>query len=287
MKSFKITQAITDRKDASLGIYFKDVSKLSMISPEKEIELTKRIKLGDRAAASELVTANLRFVISVAKKYQNKGLDLVDLIQEGNIGMLKAAYKFDETKGYRFISYAVWWIRQAITRAIADQARTIRIPVHMVETIHKYTKRSREMLQELGREVTPEEMAKELNMSPDKIREIIKVAQDPISLETPVGEEEDSHIGDFIEDRDSPAPADAASYALLREQLSEVLHTLTPREEHVLKLRVGLEDGRARTLEEVGQKFNITRERIRQIEAKALRKLRHPSRSKKLKDYLD
>ena len=273
--------------DDPVKVYLKEIGRVPLLSAEREAELSKRMAEGDERAKQELVEANLRLVVSIAKKYVGKGLFFLDLIQEGNLGLMKAVSKFDYTKGYKFSTYATWWIRQAITRAIADQARTIRIPVHMVETIHKYTKRSREMLQELGREVTPEEMAKELNMSPDKIREIIKVAQDPISLETPVGEEEDSHIGDFIEDRESPAPADAASYALLREQLSEVLHTLTPREEHVLKLRFGLEDGRARTLEEVGQKFNITRERIRQIEAKALRKLRHPSRSKKLKDYLD
>lgn len=273
--------------DDPVKMYLKEIGRVPLLSAEREAELSKRMAEGDERAKQELVEANLRLVVSIAKKYVGKGLFFLDLIQEGNLGLMKAVSKFDYTKGYKFSTYATWWIRQAITRAIADQARTIRIPVHMVETIHKYTKRSREMLQELGREVTPEEMAKELNMSPDKIREIIKVAQDPISLETPVGEEEDSHIGDFIEDRESPAPADAASYALLREQLSEVLHTLTPREEHVLKLRFGLEDGRARTLEEVGQKFNITRERIRQIEAKALRKLRHPSRSKKLKDYLD
>ena len=268
-------------------MYLKEIGRVPLLSAEREAELSKRMAEGDEKAKQELVEANLRLVVSIAKKYVGKGLFFLDLIQEGNLGLMKAVSKFDYTKGYKFSTYATWWIRQAIPRAIADQARTIRIPVHMVETIHKYTKRSREMSQELGRDATPEEIAKDLNVSPEKIREIIKVAQDPISLETPVGEEEDSHIGDFIEDQDSPAPADAASYALLREQLCEVLHTLTPREEHVLKLRFGLEDGRARTLEEVGQKFNITRERIRQIEAKALRKLRHPSRSKKLRDYLD
>ena len=273
--------------DDPVKMYLKEIGRVPLLSAEREAELSKRMAEGDEKAKQELVEANLRLVVSIAKKYVGKGLFFLDLIQEGNLGLMKAVSKFDYTKGYKFSTYATWWIRQAITRAIADQARTIRIPVHMVETIHKYTKRSREMSQELGRDATPEEIAKDLNVSPEKIREIIKVAQDPISLETPVGEEEDSHIGDFIEDQDSPAPADAASYALLREQLCEVLHTLTPREEHVLKLRFGLEDGRARMLEEVGQKFNITRERIRQIEAKALRKLRHPSRSKKLRDYLD
>ena len=273
--------------DDPVKMYLKEIGRVPLLDAEREAELSKRMSEGDEKAKQELVEANLRLVVSIAKKYVGKGLFFLDLIQEGNLGLMKAVSKFDYTKGYKFSTYATWWIRQAITRAIADQARTIRIPVHMVETIHKFTKVSRQMLQEQGREVTPEEIAKEMNMSPEKIREIIKVAQDPISLETPVGEEEDSHIGDFIEDQDSPAPADAASYALLREQLCEVLHTLTPREEHVLKLRFGLEDGRTRTLEEVGQKFNITRERIRQIEAKALRKLRHPSRSKKLKDYLD
>ena len=273
--------------DDPVKMYLKEIGRVPLLDAEREAELSKRMSEGDEKAKQELVEANLRLVVSIAKKYVGKGLFFLDLIQEGNLGLMKAVSKFDYTKGFKFSTYATWWIRQAITRAIADQARTIRIPVHMVETIHKVTKVSRQMLQEQGREVTPEEIAKEMNMSPEKIREIIKVAQDPISLETPVGEEEDSHIGDFIEDQDSPAPADAASYALLREQLCEVLHTLTPREEHVLKLRFGLEDGRTRTLEEVGQKFNITRERIRQIEAKALRKLRHPSRSKKLKDYLD
>ena len=273
--------------DDPVKMYLKEIGRVPLLDAEREAELSKRMSEGDEKAKQELVEANLRLVVSIAKKYVGKGLFFLDLIQEGNLGLMKAVSKFDYTKGYKLSTYATWWIRQAITRAIADQARTIRIPVHMVETIHKVTKVSRQMLQEQGREVTPEEIAKEMNMSPEKIREIIKVAQDPISLETPVGEEEDSHIGDFIEDQDSPAPADAASYALLREQLCEVLHTLTPREEHVLKLRFGLEDGRTRTLEEVGQKFNITRERIRQIEAKALRKLRHPSRSKKLKDYLD
>lgn len=275
------------RIDDPVKMYLKEIGRVPLLDAEREAELSKRMSEGDEKAKQELVEANLRLVVSIAKKYVGKGLFFLDLIQEGNLGLMKAVSKFDYTKGYKFSTYATWWIRQAITRAIADQARTIRIPVHMVETIHKVTKVSRQMLQEQGREVTPEEIAKEMNMSPEKIREIIKVAQDPISLETPVGEEEDSHIGDFIEDQDSPAPADAASYALLREQLCEVLHTLTPREEHILKLRFGLEDGRTRTLEEVGQKFNITRERIRQIEAKALRKLRHPSRSKKLKDYLD
>lgn len=273
--------------DDPVKMYLKEIGKVPLLTPEREAELSKRMSEGDEKAKQELVEANLRLVVSIAKRYLGKGLFFLDLIQEGNLGLMKAVSKFDYTKGYKFSTYATWWIRQAITRAIADQARTIRIPVHMVETIHKVTKVQRQMLQECGRDVSADEIAKEMNMSSDKVREIIKIAQDPISLETPVGEEEDSHIGDFIEDDTSPAPADAASYTLLREQLCEVLHTLTPREEQVLKLRYGLEDGRTRTLEEVGQQFNITRERIRQIEAKALRKLRHPSRSKKLKDYLD
>ena len=273
--------------DDPVKMYLKEIGKVPLLTLEREAELSKRMSEGDERAKQELVEANLRLVVSIAKRYVGKGLFFLDLIQEGNLGLMKAVSKFDYTKGYKFSTYATWWIRQAITRAIADQARTIRIPVHMVETIHKVTKVQRQMLQECGRDVSAEEIAKEMNMSSEKVREIIKIAQDPISLETPVGEEEDSHIGDFIEDDASPAPADAASYTLLREQLCEVLHTLTPREEQVLKLRFGLEDGRTRTLEEVGQQFNITRERIRQIEAKALRKLRHPSRSKKLKDYLD
>ncbi|MBQ7291935.1 MAG: RNA polymerase sigma factor RpoD [Clostridia bacterium] len=273
--------------DDPVKMYLKEIGKVPLLTLEREAELSKRMSEGDEKAKQELVEANLRLVVSIAKRYVGKGLFFLDLIQEGNLGLMKAVSKFDYTKGYKFSTYATWWIRQAITRAIADQARTIRIPVHMVETIHKVTKVQRQMLQECGRDVSAEEIAKEMNMSSEKVREIIKIAQDPISLETPVGEEEDSHIGDFIEDDASPAPADAASYTLLREQLNEVLHTLTPREEQVLKLRFGLEDGRTRTLEEVGQQFNITRERIRQIEAKALRKLRHPSRSKKLKDYLD
>ena len=273
--------------DDPVKMYLKEIGKVPLLTPEREAELSQRMSEGDEMAKKELVEANLRLVVSIAKRYVGKGLFFLDLIQEGNLGLMKAVSKFDYTKGYKFSTYATWWIRQAITRAIADQARTIRIPVHMVETIHKVTKVQRQMLQECGRDVSADEIAKEMNMSSEKVREIIKIAQDPISLETPVGEEEDSHIGDFIEDDTSPAPADAASYTLLREQLEEVLHTLTPREEQVLKLRFGLEDGRTRTLEEVGQQFNITRERIRQIEAKALRKLRHPSRSKKLKDYLD
>ena len=273
--------------DDPVKLYLKEIGRVPLLDAEREAELAKRMSEGDEEAKRELVEANLRLVVSIAKRYVGKGLFFLDLIQEGNLGLMKAVSKFDYTKGYKFSTYATWWIRQAITRAIADQARTIRIPVHMVETIHKVTKVSRQMLQEKGREVSAAEVAKEMNMNPDKVREIMKIAQDPISLETPVGEEEDSHIGDFIEDQESPAPAEAASYVLLREQLNEVLHTLTPREEQVLRLRFGLEDGRQRTLEEVGQQFNITRERIRQIEAKALRKLRHPSRSKKLRDYLN
>ena len=273
--------------DDPVKLYLKEIGRVPLLDVETEAELARRMSEGDEKAKKQLVEANLRLVVSIAKRYVGKGLFFLDLIQEGNLGLMKAVSKFDYTKGYNFSTYASWWIRQAITRAIADQARTIRIPVHMVETIHKVTKKSREMLQEKGREVSAAEVAKEVNMNPDRVREIMKIAQDPISLETPVGEEEDSHIGDFIEDQESPAPAEAASYELLREQLNEVLHTLTPREEQVLRLRFGLEDGRQRTLEEVGQQFNITRERIRQIEAKALRKLRHPSRSKKLKDYLN
>ncbi len=273
--------------DDPVKLYLKEIGRVPLLDADREAELAKKMSEGDEQAKRELVEANLRLVVSIAKRYVGKGLFFLDLIQEGNLGLMKAVSKFDYTKGYKFSTYATWWIRQAITRAIADQARTIRIPVHMVETIHKVTKVSRQMLQEKGREVSATEVAKEMNMNPDKVREILKIAQDPISLETPVGEEEDSHIGDFIEDQESPAPAEAASYELLREQLNEVLHTLTPREEAVLRLRFGLEDGRQRTLEEVGQQFNITRERIRQIEAKALRKLRHPSRSRKLRDYLN
>ena len=274
--------------DDPVKLYLKEIGRVPLLDTDREAELARLTSQGDEKAKKELVEANLRLDVSIAKRYVGKGLFFLDLIQEGNLGLMKAVSKFDYTKGYKFSTYATWWIRQAITRAIADQARTIRIPVHMVETIHKVTKTSRELLQEKGREVSAEEIAKELdNMNPEKVREIMKIAQDPISLETPVGEEEDSHIGDFIEDQESPAPAEAASYELLREQLNEVLRTLTPREEQVLRLRFGLEDGRQRTLEEVGQQFNITRERIRQIEAKALRKLRHPSRSKKLRDYLN
>ena len=273
--------------DDPVRMYLKEIGKIPLIDANREVELAEKIAEGNTKAKNELVEANLRLVVSIAKRYVGKGMFFLDLIQEGNLGLMKAVDKFDHSKGYKFSTYATWWIRQAITRAIADQARTIRIPVHMVETIHKVSRYSRQLLQENGHEATPNEIAEKMNMSPDKVREILKIAQDPVSLETPIGEEEDSHLGDFIEDSDSPAPAETASYALLKEQLNEVLHTLTPREEHVLKLRFGLEDGRTRTLEEVGSEFHITRERIRQIEAKALRKLRHPSRSKRLKDYLD
>ena len=273
--------------DDPVRMYLKEIGKVPLLDADRELLLAQKMSEGDARAKQELVEANLRLVVSIAKRYVGKGMFFLDLIQEGNLGLMKAVEKFDYTKGYKFSTYATWWIRQAITRAIADQARTIRIPVHMVETIHKVSRVSRQLLQERGHEASAEEIAEVIGMSPEKVREIMKIAQDPVSLETPIGEEEDSHLGDFIEDSDSPAPADAASYALLREQLSEVLHTLTPREEHVLKLRFGLDDGRTRTLEEVGKEFNITRERIRQIEAKALRKLRHPSRSKRLKDYLD
>lgn len=273
--------------DDPVRMYLKEIGKVPLLTSEKELYLAERMSRGDEKAKRDLVEANLRLVVSIAKRYVGKGMFFLDLIQEGNLGLMKAVDKFDHNKGYKFSTYATWWIRQAITRAIADQARTIRIPVHMVETIHKVSRISRQLLQKLGREPTPDEIAREMNMSGDKVREILKIAQDPVSLETPIGEEEDSHLGDFIEDVDSPAPAEAASYTLLKEQLAEVLRTLTPREEQVLRLRFGLDDGRTRTLEEVGKVYNITRERIRQIEAKALRKMRHPSRSKRLKDYLD
>ncbi|MBE6591928.1 MAG: RNA polymerase sigma factor RpoD [Ruminococcaceae bacterium] len=268
-------------------MYLKEIGKVPLLNADKELELAQKMSDGDQAAKDMLVEANLRLVVSIAKRYVGRGMYFLDLIQEGNLGLMKAVDKFDYSKGYKFSTYATWWIRQAITRAIADQARTIRIPVHMVETINKVLRVSRQLLQELGHEASAEEISEVMNMPVDKVREIMKIAQEPVSLETPIGEEEDSHLGDFIPDDDALAPADAASYTLLREQLEDVLHTLTPREEHVLKLRFGFEDGRTRTLEEVGKEFNITRERIRQIEAKALRKLRHPSRAKKLKDYLD
>ena len=273
--------------DDPVRMYLKEIGKVPLLSGEREMELARLMEEGDEAAKLELVEANLRLVVSIAKRYVGKGMSFLDLIQEGNLGLMKAVEKFDYRKGYKFSTYATWWIRQSITRAIADQARTIRIPVHMVETIHKVARVSRQLVQENGRDPSAEEIAKAMKMSPDKVREIMKIALDPVSLETPIGEEEDSHLGDFIEDSDSPAPQDAVSYVMLKEQLDEVLRTLTPREEQVLRLRFGLEDGRTRTLEEVGQVFQITRERIRQIEAKALRKLRHPSRSKKLKDFLD
>lgn len=273
--------------DDHVKMYLKEIGKVNLLTPDEETELAKRMAAGDEEAKKRLAEANLRLVVSIAKRYVGRGMLFLDLIQEGNLGLIKAVDKFDYTKGYKFSTYATWWIRQAITRAIADQARTIRIPVHMVETINKLVRVSRQLVQELGREPTPEELAKELGMTVEKVREISKISQEPVSLETPIGEEEDSHLGDFIPDDEAPAPSEAASFVLLKEQLVDVLQTLTPREEKVLRLRFGLDDGRQRTLEEVGKEFNVTRERIRQIEAKALRKLRHPSRSKKLKDYLD
>ena len=268
-------------------MYLKEIGKVPLLTADEEISLAKRMENGDENAKKRLAEANLRLVVSIAKRYVGRGMLFLDLIQEGNLGLIKAVEKFDYRKGYKFSTYATWWIRQAITRAIADQARTIRIPVHMVETINKLIRVSRQLLQELGREPQPEEIAKEMNMSVDRVREILKISQEPVSLETLIGEEEDSHLGDFIQDDNVPVPADAAAFTLLKEQLVEVLGTLTEREQKVLRLRFGLDDGRARTLEEVGKEFNVTRERIRQIEAKALRKLRHPSRSRKLKDYLD
>ncbi len=273
--------------DDPVRMYLKEIGRVPLLSAEEEKELAERMAEGDEDAKSKLVEANLRLVVSIAKRYVGKGMFFLDLIQEGNIGLMKAVDKFDYEKGFKFSTYATWWIRQAITRAIADQARTIRIPVHMVETIHKVSRYSRQMLQELGREATAEEIGEKMGMSADKVREIMKIAQDPVSLETPIGEEEDSHLGDFIPDDDAPQPSEIASATILREVIERELHTLTPREEHVIKLRFGLYDGRSRTLEEVGKEFDITRERIRQIEAKALRKLRHPSRARHLKGFLD
>ena len=273
--------------DDPVRMYLKEIGKVPLLSAEREIELAKRMEEGDEDAKKELAEANLRLVVSIAKRYVGRGMLFLDLIQEGNLGLIKAVEKFDYHKGYKFSTYATWWIRQAITRAIADQARTIRIPVHMVETINKLIRVSRQLLQELGREPLPEEIAKELDMPVERVREILKISQEPVSLETPIGEEEDSHLGDFIQDDNVPVPAEAAAQTLLKEQLDEVLDTLTEREQKVLRLRFGMNDGRARTLEEVGKEFDVTRERIRQIEAKALRKLRHPSRSRKLRDYLD
>ena len=272
--------------DDPVRMYLREIGRIPLLSYDKETELAQKVLDGDEHAKKELAEANLRLVVSIAKKYVGRGMLFLDLIQEGNMGLIKAVEKFDYTKGFKFSTYATWWIRQSITRAIADQARTIRIPVHMVETINKLIRTSRHLLQQIGREPTPEELAKELDMTVEKVTEIQKIAQDPVSLETPIGEEDDSHLGDFIQDDDSPAPQDVAAYTLLREQLEEVMNTLTPREAKVLRLRFGLDDGKARTLEEVGREFDVTRERIRQIEAKALRKLRHPSRSKKLKDYM-
>jgi len=273
--------------DDPVRMYLKEIGKVSLLTAEAEVELAKRMAGGDKEAKRQMAEANLRLVVSIAKRYVGRGMLFLDLIQEGNLGLIKAVEKFDYTKGYKFSTYATWWIRQAITRAIADQARTIRIPVHMVETINKVMRISRQLLQELGHDPTPEEIAEDMGLPVEKVREILKIAQEPVSLETPIGEEEDSHLGDFIPDEDASEPSEAASFTLLKEQLSEVLNTLTPREEKVLRLRFGIEDGRTRTLEEVGKEFNVTRERIRQIEAKALRKLRHPSRSKKLRDFLN
>ena len=273
--------------DDPVRMYLKEIGKVPLLTAEEEIELAKKIELGDEKAKQKLAEANLRLVVSIAKRYVGRGMLFLDLIQEGNLGLIKAVEKFDYRKGYKFSTYATWWIRQAITRAIADQARTIRIPVHMVETINKIMRVSRQLVQELGREPSADEIAEKLDMPVEKVREILKIAQEPVSLETPIGEEEDSHLGDFIQDDNVPVPAEAAAYTMLKEQIGEVLTSLTPREQSVLRLRFGLDDGRSRTLEEVGKEFNVTRERIRQIEAKSLRKLRHPSRSKKLKDYLD
>lgn len=273
--------------DDPVKIYLKEIGRVPLLTPEEEIQLAERMAKGDVKAKQRLAEANLRLVVSIAKRYVGRGMQFLDLIQEGNLGLIKAVEKFDHTKGFKFSTYATWWIRQAITRAIADQARTIRIPVHMVETITKVKKASSQLLHKNGHDPSPEEIAAELNLPVERVREIMRIAQDPVSLETPIGEEEDSHLGDFIPDDDAPAPADAASLILLKEKLGEVLSTLTEREEKVLRLRFGLEDGRSRTLEEVGKEFDVTRERIRQIEAKALRKLRHPSRSKKVKDFLD
>ena len=273
--------------DDPVRMYLREIGKIPLLTYEQELDLAKKILEGDEAAKQKLAESNLRLVVSIAKKYVGRGMLFLDLIQEGNMGLIKAVEKFDYTKGYKFSTYATWWIRQAITRAIADQARTIRIPVHMVETINRLIRTSRQLLQQNGREPTPEEIAKEMDVSVERVLEIQKIAQDPVSLETPIGEEDDSHLGDFIQDDDSPSPQDAASYTMLREQLDEVMSTLTPREAKVLRLRFGLDDGKARTLEEVGREFQVTRERIRQIEAKALRKLRHPSRSKKLRDYMN
>ena len=272
--------------DDPVRMYLREIGKIPLLTYDQELDLAKKVLAGDEAAKQKLAESNLRLVVSIAKKYVGRGMLFLDLIQEGKMGLIKAVEKFDYTKGYKFSTYATWWIRQAITRAIADQARTIRIPVHMVETINRLIRTSRQLLQQNGREPTPEEIAKEMDISVDRVLEIQKIAQDPVSLETPIGEEDDSHLGDFIQDEDSPSPQDAASYTMLREQLDEVMSTLTPREAKVLRLRFGLDDGKARTLEEVGKEFQVTRERIRQIEAKALRKLRHPSRSKKLKEYM-